>query len=318
MIQQARLLAVSFLFYFPAKCTVVTSPSVEHTFRQCILSTPAGAGSMGQCLGMGVLSKLQNWDNEPEFDLVDGVTLTRDPKEFREAHSFADTDPSSFRSIIDSIGQVFSRRQMRWDMSSIYPGLIMHITPSPGTAGFLEFAIDPHKEAATRNRLKESSTAKLLLTHSFLVPLLLGFKFKVITLIPIIFGVLALIAKKALVLSKISLIISTALALGTLLLGNNNGNYQGQGQVGPQVFNHQYSPPPYHINRFPDHHYGEDSIYRSNNLESGLENNEATQSDQIKLPENLQEIFSTGIGKSDRESRRNFAWNEEEKLKKRT
>lgn len=82
--------------------------------------------------------------------------------------------------------------------------------------------------------------------------LLLGLKIKVISLLPIIFGFLALIAKKALVLSKLSLIVSAALGLGTLLLGHGQGNYHGQGnfhgQVGPQVFSNQYASP-YHVNR---------------------------------------------------------------------
>ncbi|XP_045475006.1 uncharacterized protein LOC123680927 [Harmonia axyridis] len=306
--------AVLFLLVFCAECTLVPQPSVEETFRQCLLATPVGSGSMGQCLGVGVLGRLQSLDNEPEFDLVDGVTLTKDPKDYREAYSLADSDPSSLRSIIDSVGQVFSRK-MRWDMSSIYPGLIMHITPSPGSAGFLEFALDPHMEAANRHKLKEFRTPHLILANSFLVPMLLGLKFKVIALMPIIFGLVALAAKKAIVLSKLALVISTALGLGSLLFGfvGSNVNHQG---TGPQVF-HQPFAPPYHINRYPEHHY-EDSSYRSNNLADGVVNNVGATNDQIKLPENLQEIFSTGIAKSDRESKRNFAWNEEEKFKKAT
>lgn len=50
--------------------------------------------------------------------------------------------------------------------------------------------------------------------------MLLGFKFNVSTLIPVVFGILALLAKKAIIVSKIALVISSALGLGTLLLGN--------------------------------------------------------------------------------------------------
>lgn len=52
-----------------------------------------------------------------------------------------------------------------------------------------------------------------------MVPFLLGFKFNVATLVPIIFGLLALIAKKALFLSKAALVITSALGLGSLLFG---------------------------------------------------------------------------------------------------
>lgn len=60
------------------------------------------------------------------------------------------------------------------------------------------------------------------MARQFLVPFLLGFKFNVATLIPILFGMLALLAKKAIIISKIALVISSAYGLGSLLLGNNN------------------------------------------------------------------------------------------------
>ncbi|KAL3268025.1 hypothetical protein HHI36_007158 [Cryptolaemus montrouzieri] len=313
---------------------MVNPPSVEHTFRQCLISTSVATGGVGHCLGMGLINKLQSWDSEPEFDLVDGVTLTKDPKEYRESFSFSDSDPSSFRSIVDSFGQVFSRRQMRWDMGYVYPGLTMHITPSPGTAGVLEFALDPHKEALNRHSLKDVPTGRLL-ARQFLVPILLGFKFNVVTIIPIIFGILALIAKKAVLLSKLALIISSAFGLGTLLLGNSRfpqnhygggiqgGGFPGGGSHFGGGFGH------HHINRYPEHEY--DTSYKTNTIGRGEANqrankledlqhrntNEKTEDiseDQFKLTANLQDVVSTGSGKSDG---RNFAWSEEEKIVKR-
>lgn len=69
----------------------------------------------------------------------------------------------------------------------------------------------------------------------------MGFKFNVATLIPIIFGLLALIAKKALVLSKIAMVVTSALGLGSLLLGGSGFNsrppYLGATHGG--LLNHQ-------------------------------------------------------------------------------
>lgn len=63
-----------------------------------------------------------------------------------------------------------------------------------------------------------------LVARQFLVPFLLGFKFNLATAIPIIFGLLAIIAKKAVVLSKLALVISSALGLGSLLFASGGGH----------------------------------------------------------------------------------------------
>lgn len=77
------------------KGSAVDTPSLEESFRQCLVSRPANG--FGYCMGVGAITKLQNMDGDPEFDLVDGITLTRDQQQFREVHNFADTDPSDFR-----------------------------------------------------------------------------------------------------------------------------------------------------------------------------------------------------------------------------
>lgn len=75
-------------------CTVTKSTS-EETFKQCLVSQPSA--SLGYCLGVGAISKLQTWDNDPQFDVIDGVTFSRDDQQYREAYNFIDRDPSDFR-----------------------------------------------------------------------------------------------------------------------------------------------------------------------------------------------------------------------------
>lgn len=58
------------------------------------------------------------------------------------------------------MGEVLSRRNMRWDMSFLYPGLQMHLTPSVNPGGVLEFALDPQREVLNQHSLKEASTGE--------------------------------------------------------------------------------------------------------------------------------------------------------------
>lgn len=56
---------------------------------------------------------------------------------------------------------------MRWDMTFLYPGLSMQIAPSANTAGVLEFALDPHREALSQHTLKEANTGNINLDCAF-------------------------------------------------------------------------------------------------------------------------------------------------------
>ena len=93
------LLRTAFVVLFVAsgkKCTMVKRQStIEDTFRQCLITRPQV--TMGYCMGVGAISKLQSLDSDPEFDIVDGVTLTRDSQQLREAYNFVDRDPSDFK-----------------------------------------------------------------------------------------------------------------------------------------------------------------------------------------------------------------------------
>lgn len=58
------------------------------------------------------------------------------------------------------MGEVLSRRNMHWDMSFLYPGLQMHLSPSVNPGGVLEFALDPHREVLNQHSLKEATTGE--------------------------------------------------------------------------------------------------------------------------------------------------------------
>lgn len=77
---------------------MVKTSTMEDPFRQCLLSN--SHGTLGDCLAVGAMSRLQRFDAEPEFDLMDGVTFERDEKEFREGFHFIEGAPADFRCVI--------------------------------------------------------------------------------------------------------------------------------------------------------------------------------------------------------------------------
>ena len=83
------------LLLISVTCNSVNHPSVEESFRQCLLTQPSV--TLGYCFGVGAISKLRSLDSDPEFDLIDGVTLSRSQQEYREAYNFDERDPADFR-----------------------------------------------------------------------------------------------------------------------------------------------------------------------------------------------------------------------------
>ncbi|KAJ8952321.1 hypothetical protein NQ318_017215 [Aromia moschata] len=180
-------------------------------------------------------------------------------------------------------------------MNYLYPGLEMRVVPSIAPGGTLEFALDTHREAVNAHSLKEFSTGRIL-ARQFLVPFLLGFKFNVVSIIPILFGLLALLAKKAVIISKIALIVASAFGLGTLLLGNIN-NVQQQYQSHP--FNPGFGG---HGYKYQGDEYQE--VYYRTPV--------PTQTDQLRLYDNIPVTYNR---REELTKGRNFAWSEDEKVK---
>ncbi|XP_030768094.1 uncharacterized protein LOC115891693 [Sitophilus oryzae] len=281
--------------------------TLSDTFKQCLISYQPSS-DLGKCVGLTAISRLQTIDSNPEFDLVDGLTFSRDAtQEYRDGtYNYADQDPSDLRSIVGTFDHVFGKRAMKWDMSFIYPGLTMRVAPSFSPTGMLEFVLDSNREALNVHRIKEAGTGRLL-ARQFLVPLLLGFKFNIGTLLPIIFGTLVLIAKKAVLLSKIALIVSSALGLGSLLF--NYGNSYGGG-TSEQYY---HNGAQYHPTTFGSHYkgvYNEEYIPQEQLQYRGL--NDAPM-DQFKLYGSLPDTFDRSSEEKQQKTGRNFVWSEDEK-----
>lgn len=140
------------------------------------------------------------------------------------------------------------------------------------------------------------------------------------TLVPILFGLLALLAKKALIISKAALVVSSSLALGSILFGSGSGPHGGHHHN--HHFGHHGSGGHHHhaqpswglgglggLGAFGDHHglgaYKSDEVTGdfSEMMYKGFTPNEQVQ-DQLKFSPPMAAHVNDG---------RNFAWNDSEK-----
>ncbi|XP_058839417.1 uncharacterized protein LOC131694913 [Topomyia yanbarensis] len=185
------------------------------TFDYCIKANPS-VGLL-QCAGQQALSSLQFLEEANNLTLANGLLMIKDESNpsARILPNFIDHDPLDFRGILENAGAVISQRQLLWDMGIIYPGLKLKIGPSLGTAGVLEFVMDPGARNDERTYFEEKSTARIL-KRNFIVPFLLGLKFNMATLLPLVFGGLILLSKKALILGKIALFVSGLFGYGSI------------------------------------------------------------------------------------------------------
>lgn len=81
------------IFCFVTYCdTVNVTPNPQYSFEQCLITKT----SLGYCVGVTALNKLQSIDNDPVFDIVDGVSFIRDEQRPRTASNFLERDPHDF------------------------------------------------------------------------------------------------------------------------------------------------------------------------------------------------------------------------------
>ncbi|CAH2059504.1 unnamed protein product, partial [Iphiclides podalirius] len=149
------------------------------------LSVKRGA-EIGVCFGKELLNNLNQYDEAESFSLTTGVSFVRDEKTPREFGNFLDKDPMDYRSIMEDASDLISKRSLHWDMSSLYPGLVMRIGPTLAN-GVLEFVVDPKVKDRTYQNSGEITTGRLL-ARNLLVPFLLGIKFHISTLLPLLLG----------------------------------------------------------------------------------------------------------------------------------
>ncbi|KPJ20266.1 hypothetical protein RR48_04864 [Papilio machaon] len=154
---------------------------------------------VGVCFGEELLANLNHYDETESFSLATGVSFLRDEKTPRGLGNFLDKDPLDYRSILEDASELISKRSLHWDMSGLCPGLAMRIGPTLSN-GVLEFVLDPRVKDRGYQNHGELTTGRLLV-RNLLVPFLLGLKFHIATLLPLLLGLVLIASKKAQILS---------------------------------------------------------------------------------------------------------------------
>ncbi|XP_026323050.1 uncharacterized protein LOC113232513 isoform X3 [Hyposmocoma kahamanoa] len=192
----------------------------DSELNQCI--SVHRSTEIGSCFGKELLNRLNQYNEAESFSLSTGVSFVRDEKTPRDFGSFLDKDPMDFRSMMEDASNLISKRSLHWDLSGVYPGLVMRIGPTLAN-GVLEFVMDPRiKDRAYQHQSHGEMSTGRLLARNLLVPFLLGFKFQLSTLLPIILGLVLLASKKAFFLSKLAL-------LAVTVFSGNGGSSYGHG-----------------------------------------------------------------------------------------
>ncbi|XP_073820274.1 osiris 10a [Musca autumnalis] len=166
-----------------------------------------------ECIGRSAISFLQRFDERDNVTLtMDLVATKSDNVASRSLVNFLDTDPVDMRGILENAGAVFSQRSLEWHMDAIYPGLMLKIGPSADRNSVAEFVIDPTIDERNFN-IEDASTARIL-TKQYVLPFLLGLKFNLVALVPVLFTIICLLLKKSLFIVKLVIYISSLLGVG--------------------------------------------------------------------------------------------------------
>nr|XP_003705494.1 PREDICTED: uncharacterized protein LOC100879493 [Megachile rotundata] len=163
-----------------------------------------------ECVNRGTLSALQLLNQEDDLDFGE-VHLERADGYGRELLDW-DYDPKDFGNIVKAATRLMERRSLKWSLDNVYPGLQLRAGPMLNGNGMLEFVID-ERSAGFADR--HAGPGRQLM-RQLLIPFLLGLKFNLAALIPLLFGFLVLLTKKALLLTKIALFISGLLGWNSL------------------------------------------------------------------------------------------------------
>ncbi|XP_055903212.1 uncharacterized protein LOC129939268 [Eupeodes corollae] len=216
MVLPAKLLKFTLLLICVKLIAPQIASSTTHSdvFNYCIRETDHRHQGLKECVGRTAISFLQSFNEHDNFSIFTDLIAEKDENvASRSIVNFLDQDPVDFRGILESAGTLVSERSLQWRLDNIYPGLMFKIGPSADSNSVAEFVMDNSKVDGRFYSPTELSSARIL-TKQYLLPMLLGFKFNVAVLVPIIFGLVVLFLKKSLFLVKIAIYISSVLGVG--------------------------------------------------------------------------------------------------------
>lgn len=92
------------------------------------------------CINEGSLSVLRSMNDKDHLDFGN-IILDRSESESRDLLDL-DYNPKDFNNVIKAAARLMERRNMKWDLNNIYPGLQMKVGPMLNGNGILEFVVD--------------------------------------------------------------------------------------------------------------------------------------------------------------------------------
>ncbi|XP_036142166.1 uncharacterized protein LOC118645390 [Monomorium pharaonis] len=190
-----------------------------------------------ECINRGILSALQSLNEKDSLEFGK-IRLDRAEGYGRDLLDL-DYDPKDFGNVMKAAARLMERRNIKWNLDNIYPGLQMRIGPMLNGNGILEFILN---ERVTSYGDRQTGTGRQLTRH-ILLPFLLGFKFNLASLIPLMFGFLLLVTKKALLLTKMALFLIGLLGWNTLFFGTSTvPPYSANAFNGFHAYGHETPP----------------------------------------------------------------------------
>ena len=109
----------------------------QAVFANCIAKKIYGTF---ECVNRGTLSYLGELNNEDILD-YEGIKLERAEGQSRDLLDL-EYDPKDFSNVVQAAARLMERRNLKWDMSNVYPGLQMRVGPMLNGNGVLEFVVD--------------------------------------------------------------------------------------------------------------------------------------------------------------------------------
>lgn len=107
--------------------------------------------STWECMNRGALSSLQSWNDDDCLDFGN-VKLERSEGQSRDILDL-DWDPKDFGNVVRAASRLIERRNMKWDLGNLYPGLQMRVGPTLSAgSGMLEFVMDERSSSHYHNR----------------------------------------------------------------------------------------------------------------------------------------------------------------------
>ncbi|KAH8346943.1 hypothetical protein KR059_003322 [Drosophila kikkawai] len=184
-------------------------------FKQCVRG--AQQPKLGECLGRSALNFIQRLDESDNVRFVeDFVTVKSEAPAVRSLANVLDTDPVDFRGILENAGAVMGQRSLEWHMDGLYPGLMFKIGPTADANSVAEFVLDGAGQGERQFNFEEPTTGRLLVKQ-YMLPFLLGLKFNLVALVPLLFAGICLLLKKSLFLVKLAIYVSSFLGLGGVM-----------------------------------------------------------------------------------------------------